>query len=288
MEKINPYVRLAMRDVIDKKWIVSRSIWDYEIIYIAEGEMNVLTNGVNYTAEAGDIVFLRPYKSHILTSKCDVTSQPHVHFDLFKDGLSETIPVSLKRRSKMSEEERTFFRTDNLKALGFDFPPVMRLHNHLAIKDLLYKIIDEYHMKLSDYETYLSALMCQLLIVIRRSYEISKLDIRQEHLTAFENVQRYVLDNIDRNITVDELAKFTYLSKFHFIRVFTGHFGDTPHRYITKLRVERAKELLLYDDSLSISEIAVRLNFDSQQTFSYWFKKNVGVSPINYKTKRGR
>lgn len=288
MDKINPYVRLAMQDVIDKKWIVSRSIWDYEIIYIAEGEMNVFINNENRVAKAGDIIFLRPYKSHTLTSNCDVTSQPHVHFDLFKDELSEMIPVSLKRRVKMSDTEKAWFRTDNLKALDLDLPVVMRLHNHLAIKDLLYKIIDEYHMKLSNYETYLSALMSQLLIVIQRSYAISKLDLRQEHLAAFENVQRYVLDNIDRNITIDELAKFTYLSKYHFIRVFTEHFGDTPHKYVTKLRVERAKELLLYDESLSVSDVAVKLNFDSQQTFSYWFKKNVGISPKSYKTQKAK
>lgn len=285
MKKFNPYVRLAMHDKIDTKWILSRSIWDYEIIYIEKGEMNIFTNNVNHVAKQGDIVFLKPYKSHILTNKTSTLIQPHVHFDLFKDEYSSLIPVSLKRRSKMSEEERKWFRKDDLKSLNLDLPVVMHLPNHVAIKNLLFKIIDEYRMKLPNYENYLSSLMSVLLMSIIRSYSFIKLDLRKENIYAFENVQRYILDNIERNITVEELADLTYLSKFHFIRVFTKQFGCTPHQYITQLRVERAKEALLYSKSLSISEISSRLNFDSPQTFSLWFKKNVGLSPKDFKAK---
>lgn len=280
---MSPYVRFAMHDTINRQWKLSRSIWDYELIYIADGSMSVEIGDNKYVAEAGDIIFLRPNVHHVLKSCSDSTSQPHVHFDFIKDDLSEKIPVSLKLKKRMSEEEKTYFRHDDLAAIGADFPVVMSLHDHMNVRNLLYRIIDEYRLKMPYAEDYMSALMSEMLVTIMRSYNFSKSELSREHITAFDNIRRYILDNIDRNITVDELAKFTYLSKYHFIRVFTEHFADTPHKYITRLRVERAKELLLYDNSLTVLDVATKMDFDSQQTFSAWFKKNCGQSPMQYR-----
>lgn len=283
MSTINPYVRFSMYDTIDKKWCVYRAIWDYEVIYIDEGEMTVTVNNTTYVAGVGDIIFLRPYETHILRSNSDILSQPHVHFDLFKDDLSEIIPVSLKRKKFMNEQEKTWFRHDDLKTLNLDFPTVLHLHDHLTVKNILLKIIDEYRLKLPSYEMYLSALMSEMLVIIQRSYSIYKLDLRKEHALLFEKLKRYVLDNIDRNIKIEELATFTYMSKYYFIKVFTEHFNTTPHKYITRLRVQRAQELIVFDKTLSISDIASKMNFDSQQTFSMWFRKNTGYNPSEYR-----
>lgn len=280
---IRPYVRFCMRDTIDRKWKLSRSIWDYELIYIAEGSMVVVCDGEQGVANVGDIIFLRPDVPHVLYSGSEVTSQPHVHFDFFKDELSEIIPVSLKNKCDMSEKEKTYFRKDDLAAIGMDFPTILKLHDPVTIRNILYRIIDEYRLKLPMSETYMSALMTELLISVRRSYTAAQAEFRHEHLVAFDNIQRYILDNVDRNVTVEELAQFAYLSKYHFIRVFTEYFGATPHKFITRLRTERAKELIIYDNSLSLTEIAEKMDFDSAQTFSCWFKKNVGVAPSEYR-----
>lgn len=73
---IQPYVRFCMQDTVDRKWNVSRSIWDYELIYIAEGSMVVQCDGTQSIANVGDIVFLRPDVPHILSSGSEVTRQP--------------------------------------------------------------------------------------------------------------------------------------------------------------------------------------------------------------------
>lgn len=283
---IQPYVRFCMQDTIDRKWRLSRSIWDYELIYIADGSMVVECNGKQSIANVGDIVFLRPDVPHVLTSGSEVTSQPHVHFDFFRDELSPVIPVSLKNKRDMTAEEKTYFRRDDLAALGMDFPTILHLHDPATIRNILYRIIDEYRLKLPMSETYMSALMTEMLVSVQRSYTAAKAEFRHEHLIAFDNVQRYILDNIDRNVTVEELAEFAYLSKYHFIRVFTEYFGATPHKFITRLRTERAKELIIYDNSLSLSDIAEKMNFDSAQTFSGWFKKNVGIAPSEYRERQ--
>ena len=133
--KINPFVRHAMYDSFEGKWLVSRSMWDYELIFIAEGEMNIQVGDETYVAKEGDFVFLRPKVPHTLSHSEGRLSQPHVHFDLVEDDLSPSIYVSLKHENEMTEEEKIWFRHDDLKRLGFDFPTVVHLYNNLEINE---------------------------------------------------------------------------------------------------------------------------------------------------------
>lgn len=280
---VQPYVRFAMHDTINREWYVSRAIWDYEIIYIADGSMIVETEQHRYVANTGDIIFLRPGTHHVLRSGSDLTVQPHVHFDFFKDELSERILVSLKQKSAMTAEEKTFFRHDDLAGLGADFPVVMTLHESGTIRDLLYKIIDEYRLKMPSYEAYMSTLMTQIIITIQRSYKTATSEFSRKYAATFEIIKRYILDNIDRNITIDELAELAFLSKYYFSRCFAEYFSESPHKYMTRLRIGRAKELLAYNNALTVADIAEKMNFDSPQTFSSWFKKSTGQSPLHYR-----
>ncbi len=280
---MRPYVRFAMHDTINKNWHLSRAIWDYEIIYIADGSMIVEVEKNKYVAKQGDIIFLRPDVHHILKSGSDSTQQPHVHFDFYEDDMSPIIPVSLKPKKNMTPEEKRFFRNDDLAAIGADFPTVMSLHDHVTVRNLLYRIIDEFRLKMPYSQSYMQALLLEMIVTIQRSYTASKQGLSREHIIAFDRIKKYIRDNVDRNISVDELAGLTFLSKYHFIRVFTAHFEATPHKYITTLRVERAKELLLYDSFLTVGDVAAKMDFDSQQTFSAWFKKNTSLSPLDYR-----
>ena len=283
--KINPYVRHAMYDSFEGRWLVSRSMWDYELIFIAEGEMTVRVGGETYVAKQGDFVFLKPHIPHVLSSSGGRLSQPHVHFDLMEDELSQSIYVSLKHEYEMSEEELGWFRKDDLDQLGLNFPVVVRLYNNLEIKDILYHLIDEFRLKLNDYQTYCKALLCELLILLSRSHRLQTNELIGKHYLNFAQLEKYLISNFERNPSVEELAQQVYLSPFYFIKIFKEHFGTTPHQYIENLRFERAKELLKYGHNKSISDISDELHFDSQQSFSRWFKKKANISPFGYRKK---
>ena len=284
--KIRPYVRIAMRDDIGEKWNMTRSIWDYELIYIAKGKMNVTVFNKKYVAEQGDIVFLRPNIKHSLTYAGVPTKQPHVHFDLFEDELSDKIYISLKKIEAMSEEEKTWFRSDDLSAIDFDLPVIMHLPNHAEIRDLLYKIIDEFRLKSDNYKMMLSSLMTQMIVLIIRGYKLSKSDLPDQLIKSFDNLHKYIVDNLNTNPSVEQLSSLVYLSKFYFIKVFKEHFGTTPHKYIENLRFEKAKDMLIYGGYNNLSYISDVMHFDSQQSFSRWFKKMSGYSPLEYKKSK--
>ena len=95
----------------------------------------------------------------------------------------------------------------------------------------------------------------------------------------------YIEENISREITLEELADTVFFNKTYFIKRFKLLWGMTPMRFVTKIRIERAKKLL-HETSQTISEISELCGFGSIHYFSRTFKKETGYSPLEYrKTK---
>jgi AraC-like DNA-binding protein len=95
-------------------------------------------------------------------------------------------------------------------------------------------------------------------------------------------------DAIDRNSEADldlaTLAGIAGTSRAHFVRTFKETFGETPHRYLQRRRVERAM-FLLCSTELSVTEVCMQVGFSSLGTFSRTFTDIVGEAPSKYRTK---
>ena len=93
-------------------------------------------------------------------------------------------------------------------------------------------------------------------------------------------------DAMDRDyakpLDVPTLARIALTSDAHFIRTFRAAFGETPHRYLQRRRVERAMFLLRETDR-SVSEISLDVGFNSLGTFSRTFQAIVGDPPTTYR-----
>jgi AraC-like DNA-binding protein len=95
-------------------------------------------------------------------------------------------------------------------------------------------------------------------------------------------------DAIDRGyrqpLAVDELAAIACLSRAAFIRTFRDTFGETPHRYLQRRRIERAMYLLRTTDR-SVTDICMEVGFSSLGTFSRTFTEIVGESPSVFRQR---
>ena len=93
-------------------------------------------------------------------------------------------------------------------------------------------------------------------------------------------------DAMDRDyaqpLDIPALAKIAIVSEAHFIRVFKATFGETPHRYLQRRRVERAMFLLRETDR-SVSDICLDVGFTSLGTFTTTFTRIVGEPPTTYR-----
>jgi AraC-like DNA-binding protein len=95
-------------------------------------------------------------------------------------------------------------------------------------------------------------------------------------------------DTMDREyaaeLDVEGLAAAAFQSRAHFIRSFRDAFGETPHRYLQRRRLERAMALLR-DTDKPVTEISLDVGFTSLGTFSRTFRDVVGTSPRAYRTR---
>ncbi len=83
-------------------------------------------------------------------------------------------------------------------------------------------------------------------------------------------------------LDVPALARIALMSDAHFIRSFRAAFGETPHRYLQRRRVERAMFLLRQTDA-SVSDVCLDVGFTSLGTFSRTFRDIVGATPSAYR-----
>jgi AraC-like DNA-binding protein len=108
---------------------------------------------------------------------------------------------------------------------------------------------------------------------------------------AVEESNRRLLrarDAMDRSyaqaLDVTLLARIAHVSEAHFIRSFRATFGETPHRYLQRRRVERAMFLLRQTDR-SVTDVCSDVGFTSLGTFSRTFRAIVGASPSAYRSR---
>jgi AraC-like DNA-binding protein len=108
---------------------------------------------------------------------------------------------------------------------------------------------------------------------------------------AVEELNRRMLrarDAIDRAyaqpLDVRDLAAVAHVSEAHFIRTFRATFGETPHRYLQRRRVERAM-FLLRETQANVTDVCLDVGFTSLGTFSRTFRDVVGTSPTEYRDR---
>jgi AraC-like DNA-binding protein len=99
---------------------------------------------------------------------------------------------------------------------------------------------------------------------------------------------RAAKDLMDRSfgepLDLERLAAEAGYSRFHFSRAFRDAFGETPRHYLTRRRIERAKDLLR-SANLTVTEICFLVGFSSLGSFSARFSELVGVSPTEYRRR---
>jgi AraC-like DNA-binding protein len=105
----------------------------------------------------------------------------------------------------------------------------------------------------------------ELLVALRRARDVADRDFAQP-------------------LDLGALAQVANLSKFHFARAFADAYGETPRAYITRRRIERAKDMLRAAN-LTITEICMLVGFESLGSFSSRFHELVGASPSEYRRR---
>lgn len=111
---------------------------------------------------------------------------------------------------------------------------------------------------------------------------------QSEYLRRVDRALEYIDQHLDEAIRLDDVAAASHFSSYHFHRIFHGIVGETVNEYITRKRMEGAAKRLVYQQELSVTDIAELGGFSTSANFSKAFKQYFGVSPSDVRNPEKR
>lgn len=118
------------------------------------------------------------------------------------------------------------------------------------------------------------------------SYILGDAELPEFHgETTYQTIsraKRFIEQSLADGISLGDIAAHVNLSQSYFHTVFTAAVGCSPHEYLVKCRIDEAKKML-WDSENQMKEIAVSCGFGCQQYFNKVFKRQTGMTPLEYK-----
>ena len=114
-------------------------------------------------------------------------------------------------------------------------------------------------------------------------YSINKnYDCEPASLQKIQEACVLILENIYDKLTPEDIAESINMSYSNFRKSFKQYTGIAPHQYMLQLKLSKIKDLLSSTE-MSIQDIAMKLNFESADYFSYFFRSKTGINPLSYR-----
>ncbi|MDX1757124.1 MAG: AraC family transcriptional regulator [Marinobacter sp.] len=114
----------------------------------------------------------------------------------------------------------------------------------------------------------------------------SERPVRNRASLSPDTIRRYVMENLHRKVTVEDMANVACLSVSRFHEIFRSLTGVSPYQYLIQIRLEQAVQLLT-STSLSVSEVGYRTGFSSQSALTNALRKHRGIIPSQLRSEGG-
>ncbi|MCK9251216.1 MAG: AraC family transcriptional regulator [Clostridiales bacterium] len=243
-----------------------------EIVYVMAGSGRHVINARPYPVGRGDLLFITTGQTHAFTS----------------DGDMQIVNCLVD----LGFIDRELLHADNaleILALSsfadFDIPADKIIpHVHFAGADLLEAeqliqgMLQEFSAKPVNYRTALKGYLLVLLTKIFRAIARETGSVLPHLHRVAPEILQYIENNLDRKITLQELAQRCFYNPSYFSRVFRDVYGKNLTEYIAEKRIQEADRLLC-ETTLSIEEISSRVGYQDRKQFYEVYKRLLGVSP---------
>ena len=223
---------------------------DYHLLYVMSGRCNAVFDGKEYILTDGNFVLYYPYQTQEYSFDDAGCTTLWMHFSgrALAEILSELSIKPGAYQSILSDNAVTIFE----------------------------ELIREFHLKHYMHHSAENALLIYLLTLLSRHIHTVS------DVSDIERVIMLMNIRFDIPYNSETYARMCALSQSRFSHKFKEVTGEVPSRYFIKLKMEKARELLMFS-SLSVAEIAGRVGYDSGGKFAIAFRKVMGMSPTEYR-----
>ena len=275
---INPHIRVAMHSALREDHCINmRVIYDYELIYIESGDVEIIYADNMHHFKEGDVIFLCPGIPHSFRAGTNGVSQPHIHFDITHRVESEKIPVSFKNTEKMTAEEINWIHRNYFPS--YQSEPTVFFKDKEKFLEAFYNVIDCHNA--SD-NLLAKGYLTQLISMLIHDNFPNFFEI-QERYTIARQIKEYIDSGQGLKMNLEDFSKQFSYSKYYIEKKFKENFGIGVIEYRNNKRMQVAVDLL---KSLSVSSVAEELGYQSIYSFSRAYKLYYGSSPIYHKSKK--
>lgn len=251
-----------------------------EMSYIKEGHGQYIVDDKTYNINKGDIFIFNNTENHVLL----VNPEQNI----------VNLVIHFEPRFIWSQTDESF-DSRYLKVFfnrGRDFTNRWAYNDPTTIKicDLFTEIEDEFKHVKHGYELMVKVKLLNILVLMCRHHDylwkdsVNMSDMKQG-INSINSVLDYIDFNINKPISLKDLATFAHMNTSYFSTFFKKYNGITPSHYITSKRIEKSIDYLKFSDK-SVIEISNLCGFNNMTSFYNAFKKFCGISPSLLRNKK--
>lgn len=221
------------------------------LYYVTHGEADLILKGTTLHLHPNRLYYIPSYS--VITANCNTFMSHHfIHFEF--EGMQKNFFYSLQLKMEtaaLEGDELLFKRIEKLMAERSG-----KVEKDLEINGIMQILLSRF---LADTE-------------IKEN----------KNLLRFSDVMTYIENNLDKKITVRDLANYCNLNEVYFSNSFTKSVGISPSQFVIEKKLARSM-ILLRDEKISVKEIAFALGFNNELYFSRLFKKKTGLPPSKFR-----
>ncbi|MDQ2084970.1 helix-turn-helix transcriptional regulator [Herbivorax sp. ANBcel31] len=281
-EEISPKVLTAVlfsqvEDLPKGHVLKERYVYDYEfeLILYSDGA-SMIIDDKHYNIREGDIIYRKPgqYTQGIMPYSC---------YLIAVDILNNTYKDPSKYYVYNNQEFQNYCVNPILDKIPQIFQPLNKEKSRYLFESIFKEFVTPTDVSDLNLKTNVLNLICYLYQDSTDPFKNNTIPM-SHHFESLKDVIKYIENNIDSKLMLSDFSKIANLSPSHFHKVFTKNIGMTPHEFILKVKLNKAKKLLAKTCS-PVSDISLQCGFDNTPYFCHVFKKNINMTPLEFRKK---